>query len=163
MSHWNFRCSYLTGMLALLGVCATGLRAQAPQTGIIDGSVVDRITGNAVPDALISVEGTSLTTTANAFGRFELSGLSTGEAIVLIEARSFLPLRVPGVQVSAGATTQLEVDLVRTPNLFQQIQVTATKDDVSIGDLAVPATILDRESIDRRGDVELTSAIERVI
>ncbi len=161
------KCRYLSGrflvVILVLGVaCATGTRIEAAQTGAIDGIVIDSVTGDAVPDAQISIEGSGVTTTANAFGRFILSGIATGQAIVLIEAPGFLTLRVPGVQVSAGATIELAVDLVPAPNLFQQVQVTATKDAVSIGDLAVPATILDRESIDRRGDLELTNALENV-
>ena len=157
-----FRGRFLALMWVLGVACATGFGAAAAQTGTIDGSVTDRVTGEAVAGALISIEGGAVSTTANALGRFELPGISTGQSTILIEAAGFLPLRIPGVQVSEGSTIELAVDLVRTPNLFQQIQVTATKDAISIGDLAVPATILDRESIDRRGDLELTSALENV-
>ncbi len=152
----------LTAGVLLCGLSITEVSAQTGQTGIIDGSVVDRVTGEAVSDAVISIEGSNLRTTVSAIGRFELSNIASGEVVVLIEAPGFLPLRIPGVQIGAGATLQLAVDMERTLNIFQQIQVTATKDPVSIGDLAVPVTILDSESIERRGDLELTNALENV-
>ena len=83
-------------------------------------------------------------------------------AVILVEAAGFLPLRAPGIDVAAGARTELVVELVRTPNLLERVQVTATKDATSVGDLAVPVTILGREAMDRRGDLELTNALENV-
>ena len=151
-------------LLAVTGVlCAAWAgepSAEARQTGTIEGSVVDGVTDDAIAGAQVSVEGTGFSTSTSAVGRFTLSGLSAGGTIVRIDAPGFLPLRIADVRVGAGATIQLAVEMERTPNLFEQIQVTATKDPVSIGDLAVPATILESDSIERRGDLELTNAIE---
>ena len=134
----------------------------AAQTATIDGSVVDSETGEAVPGAVITVEGTSISATANVVGRFQLTGVPAGTVVILIEAAGFLPVRAPGTQVAAGAPTEFTVELVRTPNLLERVQVTATKVATSVGDLAVPVTLLDRESMDRRGDLELTNALENV-
>lgn len=48
-----------------------------------DEKVTDSVTGDPVPDAQISIEGSGISTTANAFGRFESSGIATGQSIVL--------------------------------------------------------------------------------
>ena len=88
--------------------------------------------------------------------------MPAGTVVVLIEAPGFLPLRAPGTEVAAGAATSLAVELVRTPNLLERVQVTVTKVATSVGDLAVPVTILDRDAMDRRGDLELTNALENV-
>ena len=153
-------CGCLLAIALVLGG-AGGMEAAA-QTGTIDGSVVDSETGEAVPGAVITVEGTSIRATANVVGRFRLTGVPAGTADILIEAAGFLPLRAPGTEIAAGAPTELAVELVRTPNLLERVQVTATKVATSVGDLAVPVTILDRESMDRRGDLELTNALENV-
>ena len=59
---WFFACALVLGG-------AAGMEAAA-QIGTIDGSVVDSETGEAVPGAVIIVEGTSISATANAVGRF---------------------------------------------------------------------------------------------
>ena len=81
------KCRYLSGRflavtLVLGAACATGTKIEAAQTGGIDGSVTDSVTGDPVPDAQISIESSGVGTTANAFGRFELSDIATGQAIV---------------------------------------------------------------------------------
>ena len=158
----NFKpvSGYFLAFTLVLGG-AGGMEAAA-QTGAIDGSVVDRETGEAVPGAVITVEGTSISATVNVVGRFQLTEVPADTAVILVEAAGFLPLRAPGIDVAAGAPTELVVELVRTPNLLERVQVTATKDATSVGDLAVPVTILGREAMDRRGDLELTNALENV-
>ena len=153
-------CGWLLAYALVLG--GVGGMEAAAQTWTIDGSVVDSETGEAVPGAVITVEGTSISATANVVGRFQLMGVPAGTTVILIEAAGFLPLRAPGTDVAAGARTELAVELVRTPNLLERVQVTATKVATSVGDLAVPVTILDREAMDRRGDLELTNALENV-
>ena len=152
----------LVAFLILCAASASPSKAETAQATIIEGGVVDRITGEAVSGAIISIDGSNTRTTSSAIGRFELSGISAGANTLRIEAPGYLTMRVPSLQVTAGATIELEIELERTPNIFEQIQVTATKDAVSIGDLAVAATILDSESIERRGDLELTGALENV-
>ena len=160
MVSLRFVCGPLFACVLVLGG-AGGMEAAA-QTGTIDGSVVDTETGEAVPGAVLTVEGTSISATTNVVGRFQLTDVPVGTAVILIEVAGFLPLRALGTEVIAGAPTALAVELVRTPNLLERVQVTATKVATSVGDLAVPVTILDREAMDRRGDLELTNALENV-
>ena len=67
-------------------------------------------------------------------------------------------MRVPDVQTQGPVTIELE----RTPNFLEAVQVTATKTPLSVGDVAAPTTIVDRETIERRGDQRLTEAVEHV-
>ena len=66
----NFKpvSGYFLAFTLVLGG-AGGMEAAA-QTGAIDGSVVDRETGEAVPGAVITVEGTSISATVNVVGVF---------------------------------------------------------------------------------------------
>ena len=51
-------------VIALLILGGIGATEAAAQTATIDGSVVDSETGEAVPGAVITVEGTSISATA---------------------------------------------------------------------------------------------------
>ena len=149
-------------VLCLLFVLGMSAAAAQAQTGAITGTVVARETGRAVPEAVVLIEGTGLTAGATAVGRFRIDGVSAGAVVLMVQAPGFLDLRVPNVQVGANDTLALTVELEVTPNYLERVQVTATKAPLSIGEVPAQADIVDRSTIDRRGDQELTQAIANV-
>ncbi len=132
--------------------------AQDAPLGGIQGVAVESAGGGAV----IEIEGTALRAVANAVGRFVVRHVPAGETAIVVEAPGFLKLRVPGLRVKADERLELRVELEATPNLMQRIQVTATKSALSIGDVPAQTDIVDRETIDRRGDQELTQALAHI-
>jgi len=146
----------------LIVLSARDAAAQAGKTGTISGTVVAREGGRPVADASVIIEGTTLTAVANGVGRFRLDGVSEGRAVVVATGPGFLQLRVPDVQVRANETTALIVELEATPNILERVQVTATKSELSIGDVAAQADIVDRSTIDSRGHQSLVQAVSHV-
>ena len=155
-----------TTRLAVLFALTLGLVADATvfgaQPGSVTGTVVDRVEGRSVPDAVVTIDGTSLVAVTNAVGRFRIDGVPAGEIVLTVEAAGFLHLRVPNVRVGGGETVILAVELEVTPNYMERVQVTATKSPLSIGEVPAQTDIVDRSTIDRRGDQELTQAIAHV-
>ena len=148
-----------TGFLLVL-LMVLGRSANAQQ-GTVSGTVVARQTGMAVQGASISVDGATTTATANGLGAFRLAGLSGGTTTITVRAPGFLAMRVPDVRV--GSDRPLVIALETSPSFLEQVQVTATKTATAVGDVAAaPTTIVDRDTIDRRGDQRLTEAIEHV-
>jgi iron complex outermembrane receptor protein len=147
--------------LILLAVATHEAAAQS-KTGTVAGTVVARETGRPVSDATILVEGTNLTAVANGVGRFRLDGVPEGPRIVVASGPGFLQLRVPDVLVRANETTPLVIELELTPNILERVQVTATKSELSIGDVAAQTDIIDRSTIERRNDQSLVQAVEHV-
>ncbi len=162
------RAGRLLGLsLALLIGFGAGINqrvavAQGAQTGTIAGTVVAREDRQAVPEAVVTVEGTALAAFTNAVGRFRIDGVRAGEVLLVVQASGFLELRVPGLQVPANETIALSVELEVTPNYIERVQVTATKTALSIGEVPAQVDIVDRATIERRGDQELTQAIAHV-
>lgn len=152
----------------LLGCAVLGMvlgftaEAAARQTGALAGVVVDSEDGQPVPNAVVLVEGESLAAVTNAVGRFEIDGAPAGSIVLTVQAPGYLELRVPAVQVAAGAEAAVTVELVATPNYLERVQVTATKAPLSIGDIAAQADVVERAEIDERGDQRLTQAISHV-
>ena len=148
---------YLSVFFLCLGIETGALvRATAAQTqgATVNGTVVARATGQPIPDATVTAEGSGTTVMTNGLGRFELNNPSA--ATLVVSAPGYLELRVPDAQPQ----TPLTIELERTPNILETVQVTATKSALSVGDVAAPTTIVDRETMERRGDQRLTEAIE---
>ncbi len=141
---------------------ALTVSAQDAPPGAIQGIVLERARGAVVPGAIIKVEGTALRAVANALGRFAIDNVPVGEMVIVVQAPGFLTLPVPPLRVEADQRLELRVELETTPNLMERIQVTATKTALSIGEVPAQTDVVDRETIDRRGDQELTQAIAHV-
>ena len=140
-------------------------RAQAAQggaSGAVAGSVAVRQTGQPVPGAIVSLEGTSLTSVSNQTGRFRIDSVPPGSVMLVVRAPGFLDAHVGAVQVRAGDTAQIDVELDVTPNFMERVQVTATKTPLSIGDVPAQTDIIGRATIESRGDLTLTQAISHV-
>ena len=136
--------------------------AQISQGGAeITGGVTARQSGQPVSGAMVVVEGSTLTADTNAAGRFRLQNVPAGPVVLVVKATGFLDLRVPNLQVTA-AGLQVNIELEVTPNFLDRVQVTATKEPLSIGDVAAQADIVDRSTIESRGDQSLTQAISHV-
>ena len=156
------RLSLALCSIACLVTAPAVAAAQAGPSGAIAGAIVARESGRPVAGATVVVEGTTLTTVANGVGRFRLDGVTAGTVVLVVEGAGLLPLRVTGVQVRANETTPLVVELEETPNFLERVQVTATKTELSIGDVAAQADIVDRSTIDRRGHQSLVQAVSHV-
>lgn len=138
--------------------------AQAPAAGVgaVAGSVAGRLSGQPIAGAVVSVEGTSLSAVSNATGRFQIDNVPPGSVMLVVQAPGFLELRAAAIQIRAGDMAQVDLQLEITPNYLERVQVTATKTPLSIGDVAAQTDIVDRSTIESRGDLTLTQAITHV-
>jgi outer membrane receptor protein involved in Fe transport len=148
----------LCGALVCL-LFGTSVLAQSAQPGAITGAVIARATGAAVAGALVRVEGANLTATTSGTGRFTIENAPSGPVTLTVEAAGFLPQRVPNVRRDGE---NLAIELEATPNFMDRVQVTATKVPLSVGDVAGQADVVDRATIETRGDQTLTQAIAHV-
>ena len=155
---------YTRQWIVLFLFVAVGVRGLAAQgkTGTIAGAIVARDGGRPVADATVTIEGTNLTTSANGVGRFRLENVPLGSAVLVATAPGFLQLRVPDVHVSGTDPTNLVVELDATPNILERVQVTATKSELSIGDVAAQTDLVNRSTIEERNVHTLVKAVEHV-
>ena len=168
MNHWVRRNPCPRAGQVVLTICLLVLgsgppaAAEAQTTGTIAGTVVAVETGQPVPNAVVLVDGESLAAVTNAVGRFEIAGAPAGAVGLTVQAAGYLELRVADVQVVAGAAAAVTIELVATPNYLERVQVTASKAPLSIGEIAAQADVVDRSTIEERGDQRLTQAIAHV-
>jgi iron complex outermembrane receptor protein len=138
---------------------ATPVLAQPARTDVITGTVIARATGAAVSGAVVTVEGTNLTATTTGTGRFVIEKAPAGPVALSVEAPGFVKQRL--TDISPGRDP-VAIELDTTPNFMERVQVTATKTPLSIGDVAGQANVVERETIETRGDQTLTQAIANV-
>ena len=81
------------------------------QTGTIRGQVTDAATGEAIPIARISVEGTRLRARAGEDGRYELVRVPAGSVVVVAELLGYEPERRE-VTVGRGRATVVDFELM---------------------------------------------------
>jgi iron complex outermembrane receptor protein len=145
--------------LLILGGVVLFEQEMSAQSQAVTGTVVSQANGQPIADAVVTVEGTSLTATTNAAGRFRIEGVPAGRATLVVRARGFLERRVVDVPPGTDATT---IELQPTPNFLDRVQVTATKTESAVGEVAAATDVVDRSTIESRGDQTLTQAIAHV-
>jgi TonB-dependent receptor len=101
-------------LFAVLGILATActvltVSAQAGRTGTVRGVVSNQATGDLLPGALITVQGTGVTTTAERGGTFSVN-LPEGSHTLVVSFSGLDTARVP-VSVTAGSVTAQDVAL----------------------------------------------------
>jgi outer membrane receptor protein involved in Fe transport len=145
-----------------LAAARQGALAQTPGVGSLTGTVSNAQTGQPVANAFVRIVGTDLQATTGASGRFTIPKVPVGTVQVSIVAPGHLEVGKDGVSVAAGNATSLEIELLPTPNFLEQVQVTASKEPLSIGDVPAQANIIDRSQIVRKGDLDLTQAVANI-
>jgi TonB-dependent SusC/RagA subfamily outer membrane receptor len=111
--------------LALWVLTALASPAAAQQTGAITGRVEDDETGHPVAGVELSVDGTSRTAITATDGRFRLTGIAAGEAVLRARAFGYLTSSV-AVSVPAGGVAEARVRLQRDALDLDRIVVTGT-------------------------------------
>ncbi len=98
--------------LALLTLALAGAPHADAQTGSIRGQVTDAETGQPIPIARVTLEGTRVRTRAGQDGRYALSAVSAGGVVIVAELLGYEPERRE-VTVASGRTTVVDFRLGR--------------------------------------------------
>ncbi|MFB6230184.1 MAG: TonB-dependent receptor domain-containing protein [Salinibacter sp.] len=114
--------------LALLSVFVFGLNCGlvlGQKTGRVEGRVVAAETGAPLADATVGVETAAQPrgTTTDAEGRFVIDGLSSGTAVLQVRHVGYVAT-TRTVQVQAGQTTRLTVELVSATVELAGLEIT---------------------------------------
>ena len=111
MRHADKARATALSLLALLTLTAASTTRAEAQTGSIRGQVTDAVSGEAIPIARISVEGTRLRARAGEDGRYALAGVPAGDVVVVAEFLGYEPERRE-VVVGRGRATMVDFALV---------------------------------------------------
>jgi len=144
--------------LAFLTCAATLLGAQA--TTAITGQIRDGATGNSIPSADVSVDGTAIHARADSAGRFRLTRVPPGPQALAVRALGYAPARIP-VIVPPFGTVQRDVQLARVALKMPEVQVTAEGIGRARGELGT-ATVINRDAIQNQSAASLAGVLELI-
>ena len=131
------------------------------QGATISGTVADVGSLQPVAYALVAVVGTDRSTLTNEVGRFSLSGVTAGSRTLEVSALGYVT-DTRTVTVTGDSETRLTITLTSRPLPVARVVVTADKTALSSSEVTAFTSIVDREQIESRGDVELVDALENL-
>src|SRR5690625_2327145 len=102
------------------------------QTGSITGSIIDDETGETLIGANVSIDGTTVGTTSDFEGRYELRGLAPGRYDIRFSFIGYDALVVSGVSVTAEESTEVNVRLYPESIGLDEVTVQASADRKSV-------------------------------
>ena len=108
----------------LLFTCVLLPQLSQAQTGEIAGIVIDSLSGDPIPSANVVIAGTATGASTTADGNYSITGLQPGSYDVQASFVGYVTRLYQGVQVAAGQTTTLNIQLA--PDLLQLDEIFAT-------------------------------------
>lgn len=98
-------------VLAIVILCLASLTQGLAQTGILKGKITDSKSGEELIGAAVVIEGTSVGSTTNFMGDFELPPLEPGTYTVRCQYISYEPQVIENVVIKADEATVLDFKL----------------------------------------------------
>lgn len=131
------------------------------QTATVTGTVGETGSLQPVPYAVVRAAGTDRSALTNQTGQFTLTGLASGPVTLEIVALGYETAQ-RDVNASAGTEARVRVLLERRPVPVGRIVITADKTALASDEVTALTSVVDREDIVARGDVELVDALENI-
>ena len=138
---------------------ATPLMAQ---NGTIRGAVADS-TGNSLPNASITVDGTELRATSSGSGEYEIRGVPAGRRTVRARLIAY-EAATAAVEVPAGGEVRHDFALVRSAMQLAPIDVVvgSRARHTASEELAVPVDVFPAEQLQQQGSTETSVILQAV-
>ena len=127
-------------------------------TSTVRGRTVDSRTGNPIPSAQVSVEGTGLGASTDAQGVFTIAGVPDGSRTLIARRIGYAPQRKQ-VTVSAGMT-DVTFSLEVTANTLEQVVVTGTATPTTVRALGTSIASVDNSQIAEARSVTVDQALQ---
>ncbi len=150
-------------LLGVLIVLAMGMHsvvsAQVPGA-VITGRVIDAVGKTPLAAATVALEGTALSTTSDAAGRYRMEGAPAGPQMLRVIRIGYAPVRRP-ISVPVVGTLALDVELARSALNLPNLVVTADPVGRATGELGT-ASVIGSEAIRNQTAASLAGVLELI-
>ncbi len=148
-------------VLALASLVLSSPRLAAQQRGAtIAGRVLHAETGSPLPDVVVRIEGLRVGVLTDSLGRYRISDIRPGPAVLRAERIGFAPARVP-ITVPSGGVLTRDIELAVQALEMEAINVTADAASRAEGELGT-ASVIGREAIEHVTATSLSGVLEFV-
>lgn len=156
--------------LALLaGLCmgaAVGVTARAEGTGAIAGVAMNLTDGKPLVGAVVQLTGAGLeaprTVASEDAGKFAFDALPPGSYTLTVQLDGYEPFRRADLAVKDGETVRVGAWLAQKGSDAQEVVVTGSRIPRKDLTTAAPVTVIDREQIERSGQVGLGEFLQQL-
>lgn len=133
-------------------------RLDAQRRGSVRGAVVDAATGEAVPQAIVSIVGRGLFDTTDARGRYQIRGVPSGSVMIHARRIGFEPAISPPYTLLPDSVLLVQFELTPLPVNLPPVEIRGEAPEPRA---AIGARILRREDLPGRGN--LLDALQGVV
>lgn len=122
----------LMTVLILVSQFITNISISQPK-GEINGKVVDRLTKQPIPDAIVIIEKTEIKTGTDLNGEFRFTGLESGTFTIKISTVGYVPILINDVVVMSGREAEVyaELDIIQTDEIIVEAERFVKPGDIS--------------------------------
>lgn len=149
-----YRISLLVALMALLSAASGNTPLYAQQTGTVVGTVTDAATAESLPGASValrrSVDDDDVVAgaVAGSAGEYRVQNVPPGAYVLRVSYVGYRTVSVP-VNVRAGATETVDVELSPTGIGLSTVVVTASRQEEQIMDAPASMTVVEARQIER--------------
>ena len=142
-----------------IGLSAS-LSPQQQTAGVITGTVSERRSLQPIAYAVVRVAGTDNSVTTGASGQFRITGVAPGTHELQVTALGYRTFDTAPLTVALASEARVMITMESEPLKVERLIVTAMKTAQSTAEVTALTTVVDREDIEARGDLELVDALE---
>ncbi|MEY2970930.1 MAG: hypothetical protein RLZZ599_1303, partial [Bacteroidota bacterium] len=118
---------FFSFVLMLIAVVALG-----QGKGVLQGTAVDKGTGEPLPNAAVSVVGTFYQGLTDFDGNFEITGIKPGTYSVKFQFIGYQPVQFNDVKITGGKPSVLNAKLSEQSEMLQAVTVVGRKNQVDL-------------------------------
>ena len=122
----NFRSLYIALMICL------SITAVAQEKGVLKGTVVDKGTGETLPNASITIVGSYYQGMSDFSGEFVIGDIKPGTYSIKVQFIGYQPTLVNGVKINGGQTKNLKVAMNEQNEMLNTVTVVGRKNQVDL-------------------------------
>jgi len=145
----------LIGWVAVCGVLAVAVPGRdlcAQRTGRISGRILDAITGDPVPDVIVTVVGTDMAVGSDDDGRFTIDSIMPGLVRIAAQILGYVPITTDYYTVLPDSTLPVDFKLAPLAYEMEGVEVTGRSPEREWRRVQ-GAMVLTKEDIPQRGDI----------
>ncbi|MCY3547706.1 MAG: TonB-dependent receptor [Gemmatimonadetes bacterium] len=133
--------------LAALLALTVGAAPAAAQTGVVQGQILDGASGRSLSNAQVLVAGTGIGQITNSSGRYVMLDVPAGEHVVRVTLIGYEDAERT-VNVAAGQTVTVDIELVSTAIALNEIVVTGVGAETTRRALGTSVEVLSAEDFE---------------